>query len=49
MPPTALSRAGSSLYGVLRRTADHGARELCLIEAQEEIVAPSRIFAPTRV
>ena len=42
----ALSRAGSSLHGVLRHTATQGARELCLIEAQQEIIAPSRVFTP---
>lgn len=40
----ALSRAVSSLYGILSRTAELGARELLLIEAQEELVAPSRFF-----
>jgi pyridoxine kinase len=45
----ALSCAASSVFGVLRRTAEAGARELLLIEAQEEIVAPSRVFRPEPV
>ena len=45
----ALSRAASALFGVLRRTAEAGAREILLIEAQEELVSPSRIFQPEPV
>jgi len=41
---TALERAGSSLFGVLRQTAEAGARELCLVAAQEEFVAPGTRF-----
>jgi len=40
----ALSRAGSSMFGVLKRTQARGAREMLLVEAQEELVAPSEIF-----
>jgi pyridoxine kinase len=40
----ALSNAASSLFGVLRKTAAAGAREIQLIAAQDEIVKPSRIF-----
>jgi pyridoxine kinase len=40
-----LSRAVSSVFGVLRRTAEAGAREILLIEAQGEFVNPSRMFA----
>ena len=40
----ALSAAASSVFGVLRRTAEAGARELLTVAAQEEFVAPSRIF-----
>ncbi|MGE3868852.1 MAG: pyridoxal kinase PdxY [Pseudorhodoplanes sp.] len=46
---TALARAASSIFGVLKRTAERGAREILLIEAQEEIVAPSRLFEPERL
>ncbi len=37
----ALERAGSSVAGLLRRTADAGADELLLVAAQEEFVRPS--------
>ncbi len=40
----ALSLAASSLFGVLSRTAEAGANEMLLVEAQEEFVTPSRIF-----
>ncbi len=40
----ALSRAASSVYGVLSRTAQAGSREILLIEAQQEIVKPKRVF-----
>lgn len=40
----ALSAAASSVFGVLRRTAEAGSRELLTVAAQEEFVAPSRIF-----
>lgn len=37
----ALGLAASSIYGLLKDTADSGSREIRLIEAQEEIVAPT--------
>ena len=40
----ALSRAASSVFGVLKRTADAGSREILLIDAQDEFVNPSRVF-----
>ena len=40
----ALSRAASSIFGVLAKTAESGAREIQLIAAQDQIVRPSRIF-----
>jgi pyridoxine kinase len=40
----ALSQAASSIYGLLRRTAEAGSREILLVEAQDEFVKPSRIF-----
>jgi pyridoxine kinase len=40
----ALSRAISSVFGMIRRTAEVGARELLLVDAQDEIVNPSTIF-----
>ncbi|HYW60170.1 MAG TPA: pyridoxal kinase PdxY [Xanthobacteraceae bacterium] len=42
----AVSRAASSVFGILQRTAAAGGREMRLIEAQDEIVAPTRIFEP---
>jgi pyridoxine kinase len=41
----ATSLAASSVFGVLNRTAEAGSNEMLLIEAQEELVNPSRIFA----
>jgi pyridoxine kinase len=45
----ALSKSGSSLFGVLKLTAERGAREILLVEAQEELVKPSRVFDPERL
>jgi pyridoxine kinase len=45
----ALARTASSIFGIVRRTAQAGVRELLLIEAQEELVAPSQIFRPEPV
>jgi pyridoxine kinase len=42
----ALAQAASSVFGILRRTAAAGAREMPLIEAQDEIVSPSQVFRP---
>lgn len=41
----AASRACSSIWGLLRRTAEAGSREILTVAAQDEFVAPSRIFA----
>jgi len=40
----ALSRATSSVFGLLRATVEAGAREMLLIEAQDEIVNPGQLF-----
>lgn len=45
----ALSRATSSVFGVLARTAKAGSREILLVEAQEEFVTPSTQFDAERV
>jgi len=45
----ALARTVSSIFGLVRRTAQAGTRELLLIEAQEELVAPSQTFRPEPV
>jgi pyridoxine kinase len=40
----ALSRATSSIHGLLRRTAKASSREILLIDAQDEFVKPSLMF-----
>jgi hypothetical protein len=40
----ALEAAGSSIHGLLRRTAEAGSREIQLIAAQDEFVAPTTRF-----
>ena len=45
----ALSIAASSVFGVLKRTLENGAREIALIAAQDEFVKPSRIFQPEKI
>jgi pyridoxine kinase len=45
----AMARAASSVFGILRRTAQAGEREMRLIEAQDEIVAPSTEFEPAAI
>ena len=40
----ALSRSASSVFGILKRTAEAGSREILLIEAQNELVNPSATF-----
>ncbi|HEY6994725.1 MAG TPA: pyridoxal kinase PdxY [Xanthobacteraceae bacterium] len=42
----AMALAASSMFGVLSRTAEAGAGEMLLVEAQDEFVAPSRVFVP---
>jgi pyridoxine kinase len=44
-----MSRASSSVFGILKRTADADSREILLIAAQDEIVSPSRMFKPEPV
>ncbi|MCR6629909.1 MAG: pyridoxal kinase PdxY [Magnetospirillum sp.] len=45
--PEALSLAMSSLYGVLEKTRALGRRELALVQGQDEIALPSRLFVPS--
>jgi pyridoxine kinase len=45
----ALAHATSSTFGLLRATTKVGAPELLLVEAQEEIVNPSRMFRAEQV
>lgn len=40
----ALSAAGSSVFGLLRRTAEAGSHEVLTVGAQDEFLVPSRIF-----
>ncbi len=40
----ALEAAGSSIYGLLRRTEEAGSREILTVAAQDEFVAPTRVF-----
>lgn len=42
--PEALSRAVSSVFGLLQRTVEAGSREIVLIAAQDEIVHPTTII-----
>jgi pyridoxine kinase len=42
---TALEMAGSSIHGLLARTAEAGSRELLTVQAQQEFVSPSLMFA----
>jgi pyridoxine kinase len=40
----ALARATASVFGLLARTEDAGSREILLVAAQDEFVAPTRTF-----
>jgi pyridoxine kinase len=45
----ALEAAGSSIFGLLRRTAEAGSREILTVAAQEEFVAPTTRFTAAAV
>jgi len=45
----ALSAAASSVFGLLKCTAEAGAREMLLVAAQKEIVRPSRMFSAEKI
>lgn len=45
----ALEAAGSSIHGLLARTAAAGSREILLVEAQDEFVKPSELFTAVAV
>jgi len=45
----ALGRAASSMFGVLAKTQEAGSREMLLIEAQEELVNPTRLFVAEKI
>ena len=44
-PEGALAHAAAATYGLLKQTADASAREILLIDAQDEFVRPSHRFA----
>jgi pyridoxine kinase len=48
-PVEAMALAASSVFGVLNRTAEAGASEMLLVEAQEELVNPSRTFVAQKI
>ncbi|HEX8166448.1 MAG TPA: pyridoxal kinase PdxY [Beijerinckiaceae bacterium] len=45
----ALGEAAASVYGLLKRTEEAGSREILLVAAQEEFVAPTQRFPVERV
>jgi pyridoxine kinase len=45
----ALEAAGSSIYGLLRRTAEAGSREILTVAAQDEFVTPTQRFSAMAV
>ncbi|MFC7051696.1 pyridoxal kinase PdxY [Hansschlegelia quercus] len=45
----ALSKAASSVYGLLKRTSEAGSREILTVAAQNEFVTPNRVFSAERV
>ncbi|MCJ8521543.1 pyridoxine kinase [Pseudorhizobium tarimense] len=45
----ALSAAGSSVYGLLRRTFEAASKELLIVEAQDELVQPTKVFEPYKI
>ena len=47
MPAEAMQLAASSIHGVLRRTLAEGSREILTVAAQDEFVAPTRVFPVT--
>ncbi|MGO4735135.1 pyridoxal kinase PdxY [Bosea sp. 2KB_26] len=45
----ALSKASSSIYGLLKRTKEAGSREILTVAAQDEFVTPSQLFTPQAI
>jgi pyridoxine kinase len=45
----ALEEAASSVFGILRRTAEEGSRELLTIAAQDELISPTMRFSARRL
>lgn len=48
-PADALAHAASATYGLLKRTAEAGSREILMVAAQDQFVSPSRLFAAERM
>jgi pyridoxine kinase len=48
-PVAALEQTTGAVFGLLRATLESGGRELQLVQAQEEYVAPSRTFTATKL
>jgi pyridoxine kinase len=46
---TALERAVAAMFALVARTFAEGGEELCLVAAQNEMVAPERRFAAVRL
>lgn len=46
---SALSKAASSIYGLLKRTKEAGSREILTVAAQDEFVTPSQVFEPEAI
>ena len=47
--PTALAETAAAVFGVLRVTVAAGESELALVQAQDELVRPSRRFTVSRL
>ncbi len=45
----ALANAASSIFGIMKRTKEAGAREILLIEAQEEFISPAQKFVAEKI
>lgn len=45
----ALERSAASVYGLLKRTAEAGSREILTVAAQDEFVAPTRSFPAEQI
>ena len=48
-PKTALERASASIFSILERTHEEGRHELMLIEAQDQLVAPTTTFVAEEI
>ena len=46
---SALAKASSSIYGLLKRTKEAGSREILTVAAQDEFVTPSQLFTPEAI